>query len=551
MLHEPFEQPWAHGIFKDRYAHPGEEWFDTAARVARYVMGALLAAPTGHQRVEATLEAEARVRGLMEQRLFIPGGRYLYAVGRDLHQTQNCLLLRCEDSREGWADLSWRAEMALMTGAGIGAYYGDVRACNEPIRRTGGVATGPIAKMKAINELGRSTIQGGMRRSAIWAGLPWTHPDVFDFMRAKDWPQWLRDKKNDDPNVPAPLDMTNISVCLDEAFFFAYDDAQHPLHSRAREVYRQTLDKALTTGEPGFSIDMDDQVLRNACTEIVSADDSDVCNLGSLNLARFHDVDQFRAAVRDATLFLLAGTLYSHLPYAKVAEVRERNRRLGLGLMGVHEWLIQRGRPYGPDEELGQWLDVYRDESDRAAEEFAAAYGLSEPIARRAIAPNGTISIVGETSSGCEAIIASAYKRLIVVAGANGNHSEQYEYVIDPVAKRALDRGVPADQIQDAYGLAETPEVRIAFQAWLQPWVDQAISSTINLPGPIRGQDEQNLIGAHLYKHLRGLRGVTFYPDGARGHQPLNRVPLEEAVGKTGVRYESDEATCSGSVCSV
>ena len=83
---------------------------------------------------------------------------------------------------------------------------------------------------------------------------------------------------------------------------------------------------------------------------MTSFTDSDICNLGSINMGRIETIDEFREAVKYGTLFLLAGTVYSHVPYEKVAEVRRQNRRLGLGLMGVHEWLIQRGYPYGQCE---------------------------------------------------------------------------------------------------------------------------------------------------------------------------------------------------------
>ena len=78
--------------------------------------------------------------------------------------------------------------MSLMTGAGIGVYYGDVREAGARVSRTGGVASGPVPLMKSVNEDGRAAVQGGDRRSAIWAGLLWSHPDIFTFIHAKDWP---------------------------------------------------------------------------------------------------------------------------------------------------------------------------------------------------------------------------------------------------------------------------------------------------------------------------------------------------------------------------
>jgi ribonucleoside-diphosphate reductase alpha chain len=150
---------------------------------------------------------------------FIPGGRYLYYAGRPNPFYNNCYLLRAEeDSREDWANLSWKAESCLMTGGGIGADY-SVYPRGWPIKRTGGTASGPIPKMEMINEIGRRVMQGGSRRSAIYGCLNWAHPDAADLLTIKNWDAiripgtnvTLADAKAADFNWPAPLDMTNIS----------------------------------------------------------------------------------------------------------------------------------------------------------------------------------------------------------------------------------------------------------------------------------------------------------------------------------------------------
>ena len=486
----------------------------------------------------------------------MPGGRYLYAAGRPLHQVQNCLLLRAEDSREGWAELQYKATMALMTGAGIGVWYGDVREADSYIAKTGGVASGPIPLMNMTNETGRNVMQGGSRRSAIWAGLPWWHPDVEDYIRAKDWPEWLREKKQEDYNVPAPLDMTNISVTLDDAFFEAYGDPTHPMHDRAVKVYRKTVDKMVTTGEPGFTVDTglaSGEVLRNACTEITSGDDSDVCNLSSLVLSRFDSPMEFGAAVRDAVLFLTAGTLYSHLPYDKVQEVREKNRRLGLGVMGVHEFLLKRGLRYGSDEGF-EALDPYMTEFSRALEyavDWQDQLGISRSAGATAIAPNGTNGIVAETTPSGEPIFSVSEKRGVRKAGPKGDVWE-YTVVVDPVAKRLVDEdGVDPASIEDAYSLSYDVERRFRMQQYLQAHTDHAISSTVNLPNVIKGEREQEEFGDLLMKYLPDLRGITCYPDGARSGQPKTPVPLDWALEREGTLVETDEETCVGGVCGV
>src|SRR5581483_2052498 len=138
-------------------------------------------------------------------------------------------------------------------------------------------------------------------------------------------------------------------------FFDAHADASHPQHERARHVFDLAVRHMIRHGEPGFTVDLGDrsnEVLRNACTEITSADDSDVCNLGSLVMPRFETLTEFSDVVGDAVGFLTGGSIYSDVPYERVAEVRELNRRLGLGLIGVHEFQVRRGARYGSDDRL-------------------------------------------------------------------------------------------------------------------------------------------------------------------------------------------------------
>jgi ribonucleoside-diphosphate reductase alpha chain len=541
---------FAHGVYIDKYAwkdeegNPVENWHDTAARVVSNVMPVLGFHP-GQYEYDRILE-------LISQRKFMPGGRYLYASGRPLHQVQNCLLMRAEDSREGWADLTRKAAMALQTGAGIGVDYSDVRASGEPIRKTGGVASGPISLMKIINEIGRNVMQGGSRRSAIWAGLNWKHGDIFKFIDVKNWPEVVVSEKEKDFFFPADLDMTNISVLLDDEFFAAYSDKTSEWHGHAVEVYDRAVRSMLMTAEPGFSVDIGanaGETLRNACTEITSHDDSDICNLGSVNLARITTKDEFEEVVKLGTLFLLAGTLYSDIPYPEVEKIRFKNRRLGLGLMGIHEWLLVRGKVYGPDNELAEWLDIYGKSTDYARS-YAKKWGLSLPAKTRAIAPTGTIGIIAETTTGIEPIINAAYKRRVRQATPDGDTIRE-EFVVDPTAKRLLEMGIPSENIEDAYILSYQVERRVAFQAWVQKWVDHGISSTINLPYQIKEDWEVEDFKTTLMKYLPQLRGVTCYPDGCRAGQPITPVPLEYALQNEGVIVETNEESCKGGICSV
>lgn len=535
-----FRSKFSEDIFKFKYAHDGcETWNKLAKVLANDVCGDLM----------PQYEIDEIERGIAEMKI-IPGGRYLYYAGRPNKFFNNCFLLKAEeDTREDWANLSWKSESCLLTGGGIGIDYSVYRAEGTPIARTGGKASGPIPKMNMINEIGRRVMQGGSRRSAIYASLRHSHADIFKFLAAKDWKNIpvgntgysYADVKEQDFNFPAPLDMTNISVNYDTAWLENYQKT-----GDVGDVFRQNVKQALQTAEPGFSFNFyqhENETLRNACTEVTSEDDSDVCNLGSLNMGRIETISEFTRLVELMTKFLICGTVKAQLPYPKIDEVRKKNRRLGLGIMGVHEWLIKRGSRYEVTPELHEWLAVYRDESDFHSADFSDVLGVSRPVANRAIAPTGSIGILAGTSTGIEPIFAVAYKRRYL---KNGNEWH-YQYVVDSAAQELIDaHGADPETIESALDLAGDYERRIKFQADVQDYVDMSISSTINLPSwgsELNNEDGVARFTATLAMYAHRLRGFTCYPDGARGGQPLVSVPYWEAVEKLGQEFREGVET--------
>lgn len=671
---------FARTIYSNKYAMKlngrKEVWPETAHRVASSVMGAYLP------------EMVAKVTKMITQRKLMPGGRYLYAAGRKYPQVNNCMLFSAEDSREGWADLMSKITNCLMTGGGIGVVYSKLRAEGEDVKGMGGKSTGPLALMRMVNEAGRYIMQGGSRRSAIWAGLHWTHADIFKFIKTKEWSNLIRQGKREDFNFPGQMDMTNISVILDDEFFTAYHDKSHPKYDRACDVYWEAVRHMLRTGEPGFSVDIGENAgehCRNApvaadtmilvgrdcsdtrgqytrvgdivgrevmlwtrtdwvpatftktrensatvrvglssgkyivcspdhefilstgervqagamktgddlmvsppygesvqtsviavtrgltqdvfccdvkvadhsfmaegviisnCTEVTSSDDSDMCNLASLNMARISSKEELAEVAEAGIAFLLCGTLYSKLPVEGMYRVREKNRRLGLGLMGLHEWLLKRGKPYGPDDELASWMTAYT-MSGAFASRWADRLSCSRPVATRSVAPTGTISIVAETTSGIEPIFASALKRRYL-----DGKDWKAQYIVDATAQRLIESGVDPDLIEDSMTLAEDVERRMGFQAWLQERVDHGIASTINLPpwgSSINNESTVTRFGNTLLNYLPLLRGITTYPDGARDGQPLVKAPYREAIKHLGVEFlDQSEEGCKGGVC--
>ena len=385
-----FKNTFAENIFKQKYAQgPDDTWDALAERLVEDVCGTRC----GKDRPLMSDSDMAQLAEYIKEFKFVPGGRYLWYAGRKNSYFNNCFLLRAEyDTREEWADLTQRAVSCLMTGGGIGIDYSILRPSGKPLSRTGGLSSGPIPLMQMINEVGRGVMQGGSRRSAIYASLNWLHEDIPLFLRAKNWSDQIKELKSKDFNFPASLDMTNISVNYDDKWLYNADRAN-------LNTFVENCRQAMMTGEPGFSFNFGEkqnETLRNACTEVTSADDSDVCNLGSINISNIHSLDEFKAVVILASKFLVCGTLRADLPYDKVYRVREKNRRLGLGLMGIHAWLLQRGSSYEVTPELHEWLKVYEQESEKAANEHCERLYISKPVAYRAIAPTGSIGILAK-----------------------------------------------------------------------------------------------------------------------------------------------------------
>ena len=542
-----FRNSFAENVFRFKYAQgPGDTWSKLSDRLIEDVCGSR----GGNLPILMSDGDRRELAEHIKNMRFLPGGRYLYYAGRPYKAYNNCYLLRAEeDTREEWSAVTWRAMSCLMTGGGIGIDYSRLRPSGKALSRTGGTASGPIPLMSAINEIGRNVMQGGSRRSAIYASLNWRHDDIGQFLVAKNWDEYTRQRKLEDFNAWAPLDMTNISV--------NYDDESLQGGLENNSIFLQNVRQALETGEPGFSFNFgskQNETLRNACTEVTSEDDSDVCNLGSINIGNIETISEFKAVVSLASKFLVCGTLRADLPYDKVYKVREKNRRLGLGLMGIHEWLLKRGYGYEVVPELHEWLKVYEHESKRSADEHCDRFFISRPVAYRAIAPTGSIGILAGTTTGIEPLFAVAYKRRFLTEGTKW----KYQFVIDGTAEALIKQGVNPNGISSALDLADVPEQRIKFQADIQDYVDMSISSTINLPSwGSKGNSEQNIKGFAniLSKYAPRLRGFTCYPDGSRGGQPLTPVPYEEAMKHKDIIYEETidicEYTGHGGSCGV
>lgn len=668
-MYDVFTTKYAQDIFLQKYSMNGQEtWSDMSKRVVAAVCGQLL-----------SQEDQEEIYKIINKRLFIPGGRYLYSAGRAYHNVNNCFLFKAEDSREGWGELVNKASVALMSGGGIGVDYSAVRGEGELIKKTGGTSSGTIGLMNMVNEIARHIMAGGYRRSAVWAGLQWDHRDINSFLNLKNHPESLKELKRNDLRFALPMELTNISVIYNTEFFVAMENQSHPKHNLALEVWKNNCLQAFSTAEPGFSFNFckDNESTRNACqpnfasiktekgnklfkdlkigdavdngygeytkvinkwstgvkpvslyvlddfscfigtndhnvvvlknneeikmpikiaeffnlpiktskgygfisyniylgdhevfditvehekhtyntggvivsncTEVVSEDDSDKCNLGTVWVNRIKDKKELRHVIKYATKFLLCGGVYSDVPTQKIREVGNKNNRIGLGLGGLHEWLMLRGNEYVVTPELHKWLSIYEQESDASSFIFSKELNVPIPKGKRAIAPTGTIGILAETTTGIEPLFCKSYKRRYLKG-----KDWHYQYVVDGSVKRLLDQGVDINKIKDSYDISF--KQRVKFQADVQNYVDMAISSTCNLPSWGTGDNNDKTLDEYskiLLKYAKRLRGFTCYPDGCRTGQPLERVDLETAMSNEGVVFQETETECIGGVCGI
>lgn len=251
-------------IFNQKYAHQGAStWSELAGTLTQDVVGDFVE-KFGKDDYKALQKA-------IDEMKFIPGGRYLYYAGRKNKYYNNCFLLSgTADTRQNWADIAEKSTSCLTTGGGIGVDYSIYRAEGSVLKGTGGIASGPLSLMNMVNEIGRNVMQGGSRRSAIYASLNWKHGDVDKFLKAKDWHNVpvgttglsFKDIKDQDFNFPAALDMTNISVNYDTKWLMDYWKT-----GDVGSVFMENAKQALSTGEPGFSFNFfgkEKETLRNA-----------------------------------------------------------------------------------------------------------------------------------------------------------------------------------------------------------------------------------------------------------------------------------------------
>lgn len=574
-------------LSKDREGNILEDPDGMFRRVARNLSMTELNYPPATEADRQAVEDE--FYGVMRRLEFMPNSPTLMNAGRELQQLSACFVLPVNDSLDSIFERVKETALIHKSGGGTGFSFSRLRPEGDVVGSTGGVASGPVSFINAFDAATDVVKQGGTRRGANMGILNVDHPDILRFIHSKEDGEHLVN--------------FNISVAVTEEFMQRVERGQsydlvNPRTGEvagqlnAREVFQELVQMAWQTGDPGIvfldRINRDNpnpQLGRiestNPCGEQPLLP-FESCNLGSLNVARMvkytdndvvMDWDRLAEAVRIGVRMLDNVIDMNNYPLDEIEEMSKKTRRIGMGIMGFSDLLVQMGVRYDSEEALelgGQVMRRIQDETYKASMELSESRGTfpawegsvynrpgnirrmrnSAPVT---IAPTGTISIISGASSGIEPLFALSYVRNVMdntrlvegnpyfeaVARSEGFYSQE---LMEQLAQQGTLHNLDVPEwVKDVFRTSHdiTPEWHVRMQAAFQQYTDNSVSKTINFPKTATVED---VAEAYRLAYETGCKGITVYRDGSKEGQVLSTGQTNAADEKSPDAEESHQA---------
>lgn len=545
-----------------------------------------------------------RFYNAITHRYFMPNSPTLMNAGRDLGQLAACFVLPIDDSLESIFETIKNTALIHQSGGGTGFSFSRLRPKNSVVRSTMGVSSGPVSFMEVFNAATEAVKQGGTRRGANMGILRVDHPDIIEFINCKS-----------DNNK---LNNFNISVAITDKFMEAYlngkdYDLINPQNNEivgrmdAGAVFDLIIDSAWKNGEPGI-VFIDKMNKDNPTPQIGKIESTnpcgevpllpyEACNLGSINLGLMVkeqdgefvvDWDLLENTVRTAMRFLDNVIVVNNYPLPQISEMVQNNRKIGLGVMGWADMLMQMGIAYNSEEgtslatDVMSFIDyvsktesvelakergcfnnfkgsVYED-SNYFSKKFAGKtsqkvndkmwaqldkdvqkYGLRNATTT-CIAPTGTISMIAGASGGIEPLFGLVFSRLImdgtellevnpVFEKYMKTHGLYTENLMNKIAKCGSVAHIEElpDEVKRIFVTAHdiSPYWHVKMQAAFQQFTDNAVSKTVNF---IESATREDIKKTYILAYKNNLKGITVYRNNSRQFQPMNLEKAKKTI---------------------
>jgi ribonucleoside-diphosphate reductase alpha chain len=586
-------------VASKRYFMNGEDWEGCVKRVASVISS-------------ADVKNREKIQGdffdMIYNMDFLPGGRILRNTGRPRGSLFNCYHLPIGDSIEEIGQLYKDALTLWSEGGGVGVNFSPLRPRNDAIHGKGGVSSGLVSFMEGADFISRLIESGGSRRAAAIGHIEVSHPEVLNFIDAKllkpEVGKWLRDDVPEEIRkfVEEKVDVGslthfNISVVVNHEFLetveadgdwtFKFKQKSYGT-VKARSIWDKILSNMVNCAEPGLinwsnfaknnSYYFSPVLGTNPCGE-TTLGPNEACDLGSLVLPNFitgavnTNWIKLENTIKIAVRFL-DNVIDVNKYVLKEIDINAHNtRRIGIGVIGLAEYLFAKGARYGSEKaviEVERVMRFIRDAVYNASIELSiekgafpkfdsSHYGKASFIRKlpasiradikkygtrnctlMALAPTGTISLLTGYMSGIEPLFAKAYLRSDRVSKRMYVHPK-YEQLVKSGEETP-------DWFIDAFDLE--PKDHFEIQVACQKFCDASVSKTINLPDTATQEELSDLLLEYMYD----LKGVTVYKDGSRPGQILNSVPDKEAREyiknhEVDTNLEEEDVACATGLC--